>query len=291
MKKELLLPYDIQFFAEGEGEGEAGNGAEGSEPEAGAGEDEGGNETDPAEPSGEAEQPDQSGKSALYANARRRAEAEAKASYDRREAARNSRIAERFKGLTNPETGAPITTVDEYFEALDAQERAAARAQLQKNGVDPQVIDRAIANSPMMRQAQEALVQAADVNAQQKIREDFKAIMALDPSLTSEQDITGLPNFADMVRYVQQTGVSIVDAYKVVNYDRLMQNRTQAATQAAINSAKSKSHMAQIGGVAKQNEASDIPASELDMWKEWYPDKSMKELTKLYNQAMQAKGG
>ena len=52
---------------------------------------------------------------AIYAEARRTAEKQMNAM--------NARVMSRFAGMTNPETGQPIKTVADYFEALDAQER------------------------------------------------------------------------------------------------------------------------------------------------------------------------
>lgn len=278
MKKELLIPFNIQFFAD-EGESGSVESPEVAEPEV--------EEGDPEVEQPEVQQPDEN---ALYADARRRAEAEANAKYTRQQAEMDNRVASMFGNYRHPVTGQPIRTMNEYLDAIEIQERNKINQQMQEAGVDPSIIDRAVANSPLMRQAQVALDHASNLNAQRALDADFAEIMRLDPSLNSVADIQALPNFPDMVAYCARTGASVVDAYKVMNFDRIMQAKTGAATQAAINSAKSKGHMAQVGGIVNDDGTMDIPAAELQKWKEWYPEKSNKELRSLYNKAMRLKG-
>jgi hypothetical protein len=59
-----------------------------------------------------------------------------------------------------------------------------------------------------------------------------------------------------------------------------------AITQQAINQAKGKSHLNPVNGVATPDDGVDIPVSELDMWKDAFPNKSAAELKKLYNKTL-----
>ena len=94
----------------------------------------------------ESEQPELD-RNAIYADARRRAEAEAKRKYSNIDA----QYAERFKGFTNPETGQPINSAQDYFNALDAQERLANKKALADKGLDPNLIEKAVNNSPAIK--------------------------------------------------------------------------------------------------------------------------------------------
>ena len=96
----------------------------------------------------ESEQPELD-RNAIYADARRRAEAEAKRKYSNIDA----QYAERFKGFTNPETGQPINSAQDYFNALDAQERLANKKALADSGLDPNLIEKAVNNSPAIKAA------------------------------------------------------------------------------------------------------------------------------------------
>ena len=73
-------------------------------------------------------------RNAAFARVRREAEAKA----NRKMSALDAEVAERFKGLSNPITGQPITSAREYFDALDAQEKLATQKKLADNGIDPE---------------------------------------------------------------------------------------------------------------------------------------------------------
>lgn len=278
-----MLEMDLQFFAE-----------EGSEtPEAAA------PETSEAEETGEstgsegeesAPAPQTAEQNHVFAEIRRRAEADAQKKYEARLAAIDREYAQRFKGYTNPETGAPIQSAADYVEAMAAQERAQARSQMQEAGIDPEMLDRAIANSPAVRHAEEIERQNQQFQAQQMLDEDMRAIIDFDPTIGSAQDVIAQDNFHDVVAYCQQhPGTRLSDAYKLVNFDRISEARLQAGKQAAINQAKGKSHLQTTTATSDSDKSEDIPADQVAKWEQWFPDKTPKERRALYNKAI--KGG
>lgn len=282
MKYTEAMELDLQFFAE-----------EGSEePEAATPEtsDEVTEESEGEEETATAEQSPEL--NSQFAEVRRRAEADARRKYEAKAAANNRLIAERFKGYTNPETGAAITTVEEYMEALAAQDRARAKAQMQEAGIDPDMLDRAIANSPVVRRAEEIERQNQQYQVDAMINEDIKTIIDFDPSITSAADVYAQPNWNDVIGYCQNhPGVRLAEAYKLINFDRLSEARMKAGEQAAINQAKGKDHLKVATGTSNEDRSVDIPSGVLDMWKQAYPDKSGKELKALYNMTLSRTGG
>ena len=128
-KNDLFIPINLQFFAE-----DVDN----------ADENEGVNETDLAEQSDEENDAEQSDESvteeaaepqfdtdranAAFASMRRELEAA-----KRQQQEIDAMYARQYGGYTNPETGRPITSARDYFEAMAAQERMQMRAQLQEN--------------------------------------------------------------------------------------------------------------------------------------------------------------
>lgn len=282
MKYTEAMELDLQFFAE-----------EGSEePEAATPEtsDEVTEESEGEEETATAEQSPEL--NSQFAEVRRRAEADARRKYEAKAAANNRLIAERFKGYTNPETGAAITTVEEYMEALAAQDRARAKAQMQEAGIDPDMLDRAIANSPVVRRAEEIERQNQQYQVDAMINEDMKAIIDFDPSITSAADVYAQPNWNDVIGYCQNhPGVRLAEAYKLINFDRLSEARMKAGEQAAINQAKGKDHLKVATGTSNEDRSVDIPSNVLDMWQTAYPDKTKKELKALYNMTLSRTGG
>lgn len=259
-----------------------------AEPATSEAETEGVNDAETAEPQAAEQAPEQTPEqNHIYADMRRRAEAEAKKKYEALEADLNRKYAETFKGYKNPETNQPIQTAAEYLEAMAAQERIQARNKMQEAGIDPEMLDRAIANSPLVRRAEEIERANVELQTKQMIEEDIQAIIKLDPTVGTADDIYSQDNFGEVVDYCNKhEGVRMAEAYKLVNFDRLAGAQAQASKQAAINQAKSKDHMVAAKGVTDPDKSVDIPEGQIANWKRWFPDKSAKELRALYNKSI-----
>lgn len=209
---------------------------------------------------------------AQFANMRRRAEAEAQRKFDKR-------IADMCSGVVHPITGKPITTLDEYQDALNAQNRIQAERELNEKGIDISVLDEYVNSSPVLAQARQIVEQYANVQVEAQLKEDFEALKAINPDLKTYDDIE---NIQDVVLKVSQ-GYSLVDAYKIVNFDVLMTKGTKSAKQSAINQARGKSHLEPTENISSSDE-SDISETELMALRENFPDKSDKEIRRLYKQ-------
>lgn len=234
-------------------------------------------DAEPAEPqeseeTNEAPEP-QVDVNAIAAAARRKAEAEMKA--------RDAEYARRFGNLVNPKTGQPIRSERDYLAALDAQEELKAKEQLKQSGVDPNLLDSFIANNPAVRQAQAVMAQAQQQATIGQINADVAELGKLDPSIVSLETVP-----PDVIRMSMERQMSLVDAYKIVNFGQVNSSQQAAIQQAAINQAKGKSHLNPVNGVAVQDNSVDIPQSELARWKAYFPDKSAEELKKLYNDTL-----
>ena len=210
---------------------------------------------------------------AIAAAARRKAEAEMKA--------RDAEYARRFGNLVNPKTGQPIRSERDYLAALDAQEELKAKEQLKQSGVDPNLLDSFIANNPAVRQAQAVMAQAQQQATIGQINADVAELGKLDPSIVSLETVP-----PDVIRMSMERQMSLVDAYKIVNFGQVNSSQQAAIQQAAINQAKGKSHLNPVNGVAVQDNSVDIPQSELARWKAYFPEKSAEELKKLYNDTL-----
>jgi hypothetical protein len=267
--KKIWLPYDLQFFAESEG-------AEESEPAEQTEE-----ETTDADTEEESEEESED-RDSIYAAARRRAESEAKAKYEKEQVERDTYYARMCEGKVNPETGAPITTEAEYREALEAQERINMNQQLQSKGIDPEILNQFVKNNPAIREAERLVEETKQTRIQEQIAEDIKTIMTLDKSFADEDELTSSDEFQNAVKYASShPGVLLSEAYKLVNFDTLRNAGARAAKQAAINEAKGKGHLTSPKG-AKGDDEISIPEGDLNKWKRFYPDKSLKELNALY---------
>lgn len=284
--KKNLINLDLQYFAEGEGEASV-NTQESAQPET----DETTVEsTDEGTESVETEeaatpQPQSPETNRAFADLRRRAEAA-----ERKAAELDQYYAKQFGQYTNPETGQPIKSAQDYLDAMAAQERARAREQLKENNIDPSIIDAMIQNSPIVRQAEAATQELNQYRIRQQMNEDLNKILALDSSYSSIEELMKSPAMNDVVEFIENhPGIRADEAYKIVNYDRVLSSKANAAKQAAINSVKAKNHLATGSAVTVDESAEDIPAAQLEMYKEAFPGKTIKEIKALYNRALGAR--
>jgi hypothetical protein len=207
---------------------------------------------------------------------------------ERRAAEIDAMYAKQFGGYNNPETGQPIRSAQDYMDAMAAQERLQARQKLQENNIDLQLIDNLIANSPVVRQAEAQMAELTNMRAQQEVDRDIAEVLKLDPTLTSKDAIMNDPSFPQVLEKVQ-SGMRLVDAYKLVNFDRLSSSKTAAARQAVVNQVKGQAHLSNAPGISANDTLEDIPASMLEDFKDLFPGKSVKELKALYNKTLESR--
>lgn len=263
MERKNLLTLDLQHFAdeiENAGENEVEESATPQEEEMTeeVNEETGENEGDAAPTEQTAEE------NARYAAIRRRAEDEARRKYEAEIGAMNQQVAAMCQGVTHPVTGRPITNVQEYMDALAIQQKQATEQELQEKGVDPQVINRMIAQNPVVMQAQQVIEQSQMNSAKYALQNDFAEVQKLDPSIKTIQDLANLPNFDEMLTLIDRNKLSLVDAYKLTNYGR----SSDVARQQAINQMRGKEHLAsQPTGVATENDDVEVPAEIMKSWK------------------------
>ena len=183
------------------------------------------------------------------------------------------------RGVTHPVTGQPITNVRDYMDALAIQQRQASEQELQEKGVDPSIINRMIESNPIVMQAQQVIEQNKMSQAEVALQNDIAAITQYDPSINGINDLAALPNFPEIIDRVAR-GASLVDAYKMVNFDNFMQHTNQAARQQAINQMRGKDHLATQTGVAQTDDDVEVPAEIMSRYKA--EGKTEKQIRDLY---------
>lgn len=282
---ELLIPMNLQFFAED------GTGAEVQEvadpvsdvteesSTSTEGED---TPTESTEPSNVQSDED----NAKFAAARRRAEAE----FNQRQQALDAEFAKRFEGYENPITHQPIKNQRDYFAALDAQEKLQRDEELSSKGIDPKMfedmVNRQVSNNPVVRQAQAVLAQTQRAQVEHELAESIKVISTLNPNIKTTDDLFNLPNIQEIIDKTS-AGVSLVDAYKLANFDSLMAGKVAGAKQAALNNINGTAHLNQTDNITPaDNGEVEIPQSELAQWKRAFPHATHAELRKKYNSTL-----
>ncbi len=181
---------------------------------------------------------------AKYAAARRKAEQERDAAIARSQQAAQRSLDEAIAALgqTNPYTGQAVTTKAEW-DAWKAQEaREKSKEVAEAAGMTDTEFNAFVQELPGVREYRQAAEEARQQKQKMVLSEQIAEIGKLDPSIKTVADLMARPEYAQIYRKVQN-GNSIVEAFKLVNFDALTQTAAAGARQAAINAANSKEHM------------------------------------------------
>lgn len=242
---------------------------------------EGANEQETAEPAGAGEQPKE--ERSRYAAARRKAEAERDAAVQQaREDARRE-MDEAFKklGLTNPYTHEPITSKAE-FDSYAQQQRERQKTEfIRKSGMSEADFNGFIEQLPEVAEAKKQAEEYRAQLAKQQMEAEISEIGKLDPSIKSVQDLTKMENY-DAFRTAVEKTHSFIDAYKLVNYERLMNQAMQRAQQQTAVNQAGKAHMnvtRSAQGAADVAVPEDVKAE----YRIFMPDATDAEIAKHYN--------
>ena len=251
-----------------------------------------------AAPAGDDSTPDseegtgRTGEDSGFSAARRRAEAERNAAIAKARAdaqAEAQRVVDQFfrnSGLVNPYTKTPITTKAEYETYRKQFQARQKQTVLEKTGMTPEEYKTFVDGLPEVqaaRQAKEAADKAAraarEREARALVEEQLKEVQGLDPSIKSLQDLSKMETYPQLYEMVKR-GYSIVDAYKLANYDALTARAAAASRQAAVNAVQSKRHLSATK--PRGEGAVSVPDSVLEEYRVLNPGASREEIQKHY---------
>lgn len=161
--------------------------------------------------------------------------------------------------LTNPYTKEPIRNKADY-DAYRAKVEEDRRAKiLKKAGVSEEEFAKLAAEQPeikaQLEEAREAKRQAAAATMSEQMRQ----IHELDPEINTIEDLAKMPNYAQFYRFVKQNRLSLVEAYKLTNMERLSARTAAATKQAAMNAAQSKAHLEATKARGKGGDVTVVP--------------------------------
>lgn len=250
-------------------------------------------EEDPEQPQTEAqEQEPKTDRDAQFAAARRKAEAERDAAIAQAKEDAQKQVDEFFKnsGLMNPYTGQPITTRAEY-EAYRERFEADQKAKLmEKAGITQEEFQAFVQGLPEVRAARQAKAeaeaaarQAREQEAKARVDEQLRQIQAIDPTVKELGDLAKLDTYPKLYDMVKR-GYSILDAYRLANYDTLTQRAAEASRKAAINSVQSKQHLKATE--SRGGGAIPVPDSVLEEYRVLNPGATKEEIQKHYQSYM-----
>ena len=161
--------------------------------------------------------------------------------------------------LTNPYTKEPIRNKADYDTYRAKVEEDRRTKILKKAGISEEEFAKLAAEQPEIKarldEAQEAKRQAAAATMSEQMRQ----IHELDPEINTIEDLAKMPNYAQFYRFVKQNRLSLVEAYKLTNMERLSARTAAATKQAAMNAAQSKAHLEATKARGKGGDVTVVP--------------------------------
>lgn len=162
-------------------------------------------------------------------------------------------------GLTNPYTKEPIKNkadYDAYRAKVDEDRRAKL---LKKSGMSEEEFVKLAAEQPEIKAQLEEAREAKRQAAAAAMNEQMRQIHELDPEINTIEDLAKMPNYAQFYRFVKQNRLSLVEAYRLANMERLSARTAAATKQAAMNAAQSKAHLEATKARGKGGDVTVVP--------------------------------
>ena len=266
-------------------------------------------EADPADDGGEQpEEPTQPTMSPeeRRANAARRRQQEQQAAIE--QAVANAIRAEQEKnnaalldifnraGLTNPFTGKPIASLEEFNDWHKQNVDNQLQRDLKAGKLTQEGLNRLIEQHPAVKQAQQLVEQNAQSQraqetaaAKARIDGELAEIGKLDPRIKGVEDLLNMPTAAQFKGYVDK-GYSFLDAFKLANMESLAEAKAQRAREAAQVNNRGKAHLEATGN-SRGAGAAPVPSGQMAMFRRMMPNATDAEIQKYYNNYLQRQGG
>ena len=231
---------------------------------------EGANEQEAAKPAPAVQTPDQN---AQFAAARRRAEAQAA---HRAQMEKDALVARIYQGQTNPYTNRPIMSERDLME----YEQQYQADQMRQAGIDPGMINRMIEQNPVVQQARATTARVRQEEAQKAMEAQIAEISKLDPSVTDFNSLVRHPNFRQFDQMARR-GYSLVDAFKLANYDQITGKKAAAAKQQALNSVNGKNHLNPTKSAGTGDDVV-VPEETMAMYRSAFPNWTKQQIIEDY---------
>ena len=219
---------------------------------------------------------------AVYAKARRQAEAELKRYKEDFEKSIDADIAS--AGVIDPYTGKPVTDKKAFDAYLQHLRENALENNAKAMGVSKEQLEALAEQHPSVIAAKEAQRKAAAEKAaaereaaHARFANDISEITKMNPDIKSFEDLSKLDRFDDIYGLIKD-GYRPNHAYQIVYAEQLNQKIRENAEQAARNALTGKAHLtkAQVSGEGQK----EVPESLMQTMRELMPGKSDAELRK-----------
>ena len=164
-----------------------------------------------------------------------------------------------------------INTIAELETALRNEEYT-------KAGIDPEMINKLINEHPAIKEAREA--KEANQKSQQDrfLVDSFSELTKEFPSMAKAEDVP-----ADVWRKWNNgsSGITLADAYALVNRKEITAKQAESTKQATLNSIQGKGHL-QGNGKGVEGDTVRVPDDVMEMYKRFNPKQTTEQIKAHY---------
>lgn len=191
-------------------------------------------------------------------------------------------------GLKNTVTGEPIKTQADFENWERSWHQQQLASQAEAGQLTPEMLDKVISEHPDVKRAQ-ALIQAqqqleqqrAEEAAKQRIETDLAKIRALDPEVTTvEQLFAG--SYGQQIMELTQKGLDLAQAYYLATREDREKAIAETARQQAALLSRGKQHLIPNGNAAGAG-AVAVPQADMQLYRLLMPDATEAEIQAHYN--------
>lgn len=191
-------------------------------------------------------------------------------------------------GLKNTVTGQPIKTQADFESWERSWHQQQLASQVEAGQLTPEMLDKVIAEHPDVKRAQ-ALIHAqqqleqqrAEEAAKQRIETDLAKIRALDPEVTTvEQLFAG--SYGQQIMELTQKGLDLAQAYYLATREDREKAIAESARQQAALLSRGKQHLIPNGNAAGAG-AVAVPQADMQLYRLFMPDATEAEIQAHYN--------
>lgn len=170
------------------------------------------------------------------------------------------------------------------FENWKELEEYSNKEQLQNLGVNDtdafeKYLNNIIENNPEMIKARAIIAEQQQRDAERQLNDQVTEINKLDSSIKNVTDLLNHPSYDKILERVKN-GASLVDAFKLENFDTLTGRASDAAVQSALNNINNKSHVKTTSGSATSDVV--VPTDVYNTYKRNLPTWSDEQIKKHY---------
>ena len=171
-----------------------------------------------------------------------------------------------------------LTGFEEYTKATQKEKKDTV---LEQTGWSDEQLQAFVDELPDVKAAKEAKQRYEQAEQQRVIDAQLAEVAKLDPSIKSLEDLQKQENYASIYFLVVRKGLSLSDAYKLANFDKISSARASSAAKQAERNAKGKEHLQPTSQRGEGSVA--VPADVMEMYKALNPKATNAEITAHYN--------